>query len=98
LAAIEQQLSSEESKHRDRLARLNRVRELAQQQGSTEVVAKADKLLAEEQQQYDMKMRRMELGKNRIVEFLERAAMDKDKKKNHAGPGKDVNRSQTPKE
>jgi len=92
LTAIEQQLSQAEAKHRDRLARLNRIRELAQQQGNTEAVAQADKLLEEEQKRYDMVTQRMEHRKNRVEEFSKKAATEKDKRKIGEGGGKDINR------
>jgi len=101
LEAIEQQISLEEAKHRDRLARLNRIRELAQQQGDTEKVAQVDKLLTEDQRRYDMKMQRMNRGKKRIVEFSQKPAPDsnakvpmkenKIRKKTDAGKAKDAN-------
>ena len=40
--SIEQLMATEEAKHLDRLARLNRIRELAQQQGNTELAARAE--------------------------------------------------------
>jgi DNA repair exonuclease SbcCD ATPase subunit len=95
LTTIEQQLSQAEAKHRDRLARLNRIRELAQQQGNTDAAAQADKLLQEEQKRYDMIQARMEHRKNRIEEFSKKAAPEKGTKKTGQGRSKDVNQPPT---
>jgi hypothetical protein len=73
LTAIEQQLSYEQDKHLDRIARLKRIHELAQQQGDTETLARVDKLIGQEQRLYDLKAQRMMRRKERIVEFSERA-------------------------
>jgi len=89
LTAIEQQISNEEAKHRDRLARLERIRELAQQQNDTETLARVNKLIEQEQRLYDAKTLRMTHRKSRIAEFSEKAASDKDKKK--TGADKDGN-------
>jgi hypothetical protein len=94
LTAIEQQMSHEQAKHMDRLARLKRIRELAQQQGDTETLARVDKLLGQEQQRYDAKTRRMTHRKDRVVEFSEKAAQDKSKKAADADADKDSNRLQ----
>jgi hypothetical protein len=95
LNTIEQQLSLEEAKHRERLARLNRINALAQQQGNTEAAAQTDKLLQEEQRRYDMMMQRMEHRKNRAVEFSKKAAPEKGTNKTGQGRDKDVNQPPT---
>jgi len=94
LTAIEQQMSHEQAKHMDRLARLKRIRELAQQQGDTETLARVDKLLGQEQHRYDAKTQRMTHRKDRVVEFSEKAAQDKSKKAADADADKDSNRPQ----
>jgi hypothetical protein len=101
LEMIEQQISHEEAKHRDRLARLNRIRELAQQQGDTEKVARVDNLFPEEQRRYDMKMNIMDRGKKTIIELSQQPASDsnsevpmrrnKGRKKIDAGKARDAN-------
>ena len=63
--SIEQLMATEEAKHLDRVARLNRIHELAQQQGNTELAARAEKVTAREQQLYNAKLWRMERRKGR---------------------------------
>ena len=63
--SIEQLMATEEAKHLDRVARLNRIHELAQQQGNTELAARAEKVTAREQQLYNAKLWRMERIKGR---------------------------------
>ena len=79
LKAVEQQLAKELAKHRERVAKLTRIRELAQQQGDTETVGKVDKLLEQDRQRYEAKAQRMERRKNAIIEFQGKAAADKNK-------------------
>jgi hypothetical protein len=76
LTAVEQQLAQELAKHRERLARLSRIRELAQQQGDTETVGKVDKLIEKDRRRYEAKTQRMERRKNAIIEFQGKAAAD----------------------
>jgi hypothetical protein len=82
LTTIEEQIAQEEAKHRDRLARLTRIRELAQQQGNTELVAKTDKLLEEENQLYAAKTQRMSHRRNRMIEFADKNTPDVNKMTN----------------
>jgi hypothetical protein len=79
---IEQQITQEEAKHRDRLARLTRIRELAEQQGNTELVAKTDKLLEEENQLYIAKIQRMSHRRNRVIGFTDNNTPDVNKMAN----------------
>jgi hypothetical protein len=79
LTEVEHQLAQEEVKHRERLARLSRIRDLAQQQGDTETVGKVDKLIEKDRQRYEAVTQRMERRKNAITEFMEKAAADKNK-------------------
>jgi hypothetical protein len=72
MTAIDQQLTYEKDKHLDRIARLNRIRELAQQQGDNEAVARTDTLIEKEKQLYQMKTQRMEMRKERVNRFLEK--------------------------
>jgi len=58
-AAIEQFLSQQEAKYRERLARLDRIRELAKEQGDANTVDKVDKLIKQDQRIHQIKMQRM---------------------------------------
>jgi hypothetical protein len=71
-AAIERLLSQQEAKYRDRLARLGRIREIANEQGDANTVEKVDKLIEQDQQLHRVKMQRM----NHWQEMMER---DKDR-------------------
>lgn len=70
-------MPQELAKHRERVAKLTRIRELAQQQGDTETVSRVDKLLEQNQQRYEAKTQRMERKKNLIIELQKKAAADK---------------------
>ncbi len=74
LAAVEQQIVGEENKHRDRTARLNRIRELAQQQNNADIIARVDKLVGKEKQRYGAKMQRVRRRKEMVIEFSQRDA------------------------
>jgi hypothetical protein len=50
--------------HMKRIAQLNRLRELAQQKGDQNMIARVDKLIAQENQVYDRKLGKMQ-GPNR---------------------------------
>jgi len=54
--ALQKQLQHEQAKHLERQARLNRIRELAVKKGDAEMVARVDKLIAQEKQVYDRKL------------------------------------------
>jgi len=69
LKEIEQQISAEQATHRERIARLDRIRQLAQQQGNAEVLGKVDNILKQENQVYSAKSQRLEHRKNRVIEF-----------------------------
>jgi hypothetical protein len=77
LKAVEQQLAQEQVKHRERVAKLTRIRELAQQQGDTETVGKVDKLIEQDRQRYEAKTQRMERRKNAITEMMKKADANK---------------------
>jgi hypothetical protein len=77
LKAVDQQLAQEQAKHRERLAKLTRIRELAQQQGDTETVGKVDKLLEQDRQRYEAKTQRIERRKNAITEMMKKADANK---------------------
>ena len=58
---LETQMNHEEGKHNQRLARLNRIKELAEQEGSQDVLARVEKLLQKEQRRYSFKRQRMDM-------------------------------------
>lgn len=89
LMEIEQQMKQEQAKYRGRLAKLSRIRELAQQQGDNAIVERVDKLVEKDRQRYEAKTQRTERRKNAITAFLEKAAADKNK---GADSEKDSNR------
>jgi len=60
LQQLKLQMSHEQDKHLRRVARLQRIRELAVKQGKTDVVERVDKLLDKENKRYGTKRRRME--------------------------------------
>jgi hypothetical protein len=79
LVEIEKQLQQEQAKYRERLGKLSRIRELAQQQADTATVERVDKLIEKDRQRYEAKIQRMEHRKNAITTFLEKAAADSNK-------------------
>ena len=70
MQALEKQLAQERQKHQRRSARLNRIQELALQEGKTDVVAKVDKLLAKENRRHERKR----LGMDKRLDMLKRIA------------------------
>jgi hypothetical protein len=54
--AFQKQQQHEQAKHMERVAKLNRIRELAAKKGDTEMVARVDKLLAKENEVYTRKL------------------------------------------
>ncbi|MGA2171728.1 MAG: hypothetical protein ABSG82_01770 [Sedimentisphaerales bacterium] len=92
LAVLEQQMSYEEAKHKDRLARLNRIRELAKQQDNTEIVGRVDKLLEEEQQLYIAKTQRIEHRKSMIAGPSGKTSPDRGGNETGDGRNRDSNR------
>lgn len=56
--ALQKQQQHEQAKHMERVAKLNRIRELAVKKGDTEMVARVDKLIAKEQEVYARKQGR----------------------------------------
>jgi hypothetical protein len=67
LDALKQQISSEEQKHLKRLAQLNRIRELAVQEDSTETFTRADTLLNKEKRRHANKLRRLQARLRRLL-------------------------------
>ena len=64
MRAFEKQAQQRTAKHMERLARLNRIRELAVQKGDQNMIARVDKLIAQENQIFDRKLLKLQ-GQNR---------------------------------
>jgi len=60
LEQLRLQLERENEKHLRRVARINRIKELAAEEGSTKVVERVDKLLNKEQQRHSRKQKRLQ--------------------------------------
>ena len=60
LKAVAKQMAHEEAKHRQRVARLNRIRELAQNAGDTDKVTLVNELATREQKRYEATRRRLQ--------------------------------------
>jgi seryl-tRNA synthetase len=73
LKALDEQLAHEQGKHADRVARLERMRELAAAEGDTKTVARIDKLAEKEQQRFDGRLKNMEEKRAKILELAESA-------------------------
>jgi hypothetical protein len=58
--ALQRQVRQEQAKHMERLARLNRIRELAQKKGDKDMIARVDKLLLKEQEVYNRKLQQVQ--------------------------------------
>ena len=56
--AAAKKIATEQKKHDTRVARLNRIKELAIEIGDEKILARAEKLLAKEQARYNKKMAR----------------------------------------
>ena len=72
LEAMEKQITQEQAKHNNRLARLRRIRQLAQEQGKNETVERIDKLLEKEQKRFDGKQKRFQQRKDKISQSAEK--------------------------
>lgn len=71
MKALEKQLMHEEAKHRRRVARLNRIRELAAEQGDTKTLERVDKLLKMEQHRYTRMGERMQVKDERVLQITD---------------------------
>jgi hypothetical protein len=58
--ALQKQLQHESDKHKDRLAKLNRIRELAAKKNDAETIARVDKLIAKENEVYARKLQQLQ--------------------------------------
>jgi len=64
MRAFEKQAQQRTAKHMERLARLNRIRDLAVQKNDQNMIARVDKLIAQENQMFDRKLMKFQ-GQNR---------------------------------
>ena len=71
LRAADTQITYEQEKHSDRVARLQRIRQLAQEKGKTDTVERIDKLLEKEQKRFDAKQERINRRREKIVQGAE---------------------------
>jgi len=60
ISARQKQLAHEQDKHNSRVARLQRIKELAQQEGDTKTIERVDKLIASENERYMKKTTKFE--------------------------------------
>lgn len=85
LGALTKKMAHEEIKHRKRLARLTRIRQLAVSKGNTETVARVDKLIAKQRIRYGRKVRRISIQESRRKGIAERSAAER--------PAKEIRRN-----
>ena len=74
LPLIEQQITAEEAKHGERIARLKRIQELAKQKNDTQTLDRVNKLIEQETRLYDAKNVRLKHRKDRVFEMQKGAA------------------------
>jgi len=74
LKALEAKVAREEVKHRVRVARLNRIRELAVQEGKGDTVVRVDKLLEKENSRYQHKQQLFKDMKEKVLQIMERGS------------------------
>jgi hypothetical protein len=73
-AATEKQLAHEQEKHKSRLARLERIKELAQKDGDTKAIERVDKLIADENDRFTKKTAALEGKAAETKDKAEKAA------------------------
>jgi predicted ribonuclease toxin of YeeF-YezG toxin-antitoxin module len=73
LKALQTQLIHEQAKHLWRLARLNRIRQLAAETGDTKTVERVDKLLGMENQRFSREQQRMQERHQKVIQLGERS-------------------------
>jgi len=73
LKALESQNLHEQAKHLERLARLNRIRQLATQENDAKTVERVDKLLQMESQRYSREQQRVQEKKQKVLQFTDRS-------------------------
>ena len=72
LEAVQKQIAQEEAKHLRRLARLNRIRELAVEGEATDIVKRVDKVRRKEQKRYERRHRLLKLRERILKRGKER--------------------------
>ena len=82
LKAFEKQMTHELDKHNKRIARLNRVRELAVQKNNTKLSEKVDELLKKEQNRYDRKHQRIQEKLEKAKQLSRKVKQGEKKEKN----------------
>lgn len=87
LKAIEKQLIHEEAKHRERIARLRRIRQLAVEQGNTEMAKRVDQLIQKEQELNDRRGQRLQKMKQMISQPETKSSTEQTKKDIAVKPG-----------
>ncbi|MFC1739818.1 hypothetical protein ACFL1G_12340, partial [Planctomycetota bacterium] len=73
LIAVDKQIRQGNAKHQDRLARFERIMQLATEQGKTETLDRVRKLSEKEQNRYEQKLQRLEQRRERILQTSEEA-------------------------
>ena len=73
LKALETQMVHEEAKHRRRIARLKRIRELAAEENDTKTVERVAKLLQKELLRHNHKRQRIQEGKEKVLQLVEKS-------------------------
>jgi len=104
LKALETQLVHEEAKHRRRVARLHRIRELAIGENDTKTIERVEKLIEKEQQRYVRKQQRMQERRQKILPLApplggaglaEESLSEQTLKASQKGKGKEKAKEQT---
>jgi len=67
LKQFEAKLAAEQAKHLRRITRLSRIRELADQQGSTKIIGRVDKLMRAEQLRYTNKRQKVRTQMQKLL-------------------------------
>jgi len=67
LAALRKQLLHDQAKHLERMARLERIRQLAGKEGDSKIIERVNKLIADEQKLYDRKHKDMLAREQKIL-------------------------------
>ncbi|HUT31182.1 MAG TPA: hypothetical protein VMX13_15410 [Sedimentisphaerales bacterium] len=81
LSSFQQQISQEEQKHLERMAKLNRIRELAEKKDAKESIARVGKLVQKEQMRYERKREQMQRRMSMLQRLETRKSGGPDEKK-----------------
>ncbi|MHC4075752.1 MAG: hypothetical protein ACYSRR_00475 [Planctomycetota bacterium] len=71
LKAIDDQIAHEEAKHLERKARLERIRQLAEEENNQETIDRVNKLIEKEQHRHDRKITKLKQRKRKIQQRAE---------------------------